>query len=400
MQPAEALHFMKIKYDQTFLDAIPLTSTMGEAKGMAFILPYPVRINAKQTHRVYVKQMLLSEKVEKILPDWSFFVTSVLNVTQLRPTASREEFYDDPMLDMVRKELGDGIREYLIHLVHTNPTLLKQIIQIHYESIKSLAKEDNELYALFIDWLPFQTTLGIKKMKEIRSLSEQVLFTSSVDEYRQISQVAKSQSICVINGGYTHDAELIQRLPQVFPELAVKHVDPLSFSQNFTDLSLAEREQAYEFIRLANVILARYQCTAEMKKFSPDELPVLYTTNEEALFLRTAGEDEGREYILFHASSVPIKRHVKIKAEANPFDPGWEAYFESRIAKQMVDKGTRKKATTATLERTRWHLPGLQRKDHRLYRMAQPSYGLEIQRRSRHTRKSSPTTPELSSTSP
>lgn len=299
MTPTEALSFMQAEQDITYLDAIPLTSPLGEANGMAFILPYPVRVNAKQTHRVYVKNMLLSEKVEKILPDWAFFVTSVLNVNALRPTASREEFYDDPMLSQVKQELGEHIRQYLIQLVHTNPTLLERIIQIHYDSIKSLAKEDKELYRIFVDWLPFQTTLGRKTMKEIRNYHQPILYTSSLDEYRQISQVAKSQSICVVNGAYTHDTELIQRLPQVFPEIEIKHVDPTSFSQNFTDVTLSERENAFEFVRLANIVLSKYQCKAEIKKFAPLELPVLYTTNEEALFLRTAEHTQDTANDLF-----------------------------------------------------------------------------------------------------
>jgi RNA-directed DNA polymerase len=33
---------------------------------------------------------------------------------------------------------------------------------------------------------------------------------------------------------------------------------------------------------------------------------------------------------LFQASSVPIRRHKKIKAEANPYDREWYAYFEKR----------------------------------------------------------------------
>ena len=40
---------------------------------------------------------------------------------------------------------------------------------------------------------------------------------------------------------------------------------------------------------------------------------------------------------LFKASDVPIKRHLKIKAEANPYLPEWEPYFEERIARQMKD---------------------------------------------------------------
>jgi RNA-directed DNA polymerase len=49
------------------------------------------------------------------------------------------------------------------------------------------------------------------------------------------------------------------------------------------------------------------------------------------------GENEGKEYILYKASSTPIQRHIKIKREANPFDAEWETYFKNRN-NRMRDK--------------------------------------------------------------
>ena len=40
---------------------------------------------------------------------------------------------------------------------------------------------------------------------------------------------------------------------------------------------------------------------------------------------------------LFSAAYMPIKRHTKIKAEANPYDPAWEPYFEERLGVKMVN---------------------------------------------------------------
>lgn len=47
------------------------------------------------------------------------------------------------------------------------------------------------------------------------------------------------------------------------------------------------------------------------------------------------GEVEGKEVHLFRATSVPIVRHKKVQAEANPFDPAWETYFERRLDVKM-----------------------------------------------------------------
>jgi len=33
---------------------------------------------------------------------------------------------------------------------------------------------------------------------------------------------------------------------------------------------------------------------------------------------------------LFHAADLAIRRHVKIRADANPFDPSWDSYLAAR----------------------------------------------------------------------
>ncbi len=39
---------------------------------------------------------------------------------------------------------------------------------------------------------------------------------------------------------------------------------------------------------------------------------------------------------LVKAAHIPIHRHIKVKAEANPFDPKWERYFEKRLDAKMM----------------------------------------------------------------
>ncbi|MGL4667183.1 MAG: group II intron maturase-specific domain-containing protein [Saezia sp.] len=53
---------------------------------------------------------------------------------------------------------------------------------------------------------------------------------------------------------------------------------------------------------------------------------------------RDGGEPYGEtDWIkLVYAGEIPIKRYRKIRAEANPFDPAWETYFEKRISYKMM----------------------------------------------------------------
>ncbi len=53
---------------------------------------------------------------------------------------------------------------------------------------------------------------------------------------------------------------------------------------------------------------------------------------------RIEGKDGHTRVVrLFDAASTPIQRYTKIKGEANPYDPLWEAYFEERLDIKMTN---------------------------------------------------------------
>lgn len=49
------------------------------------------------------------------------------------------------------------------------------------------------------------------------------------------------------------------------------------------------------------------------------------------------GRKGGKEAILYRAAYLQIVRHVKIKGQANPYDPEWESYFENRMDRKMTE---------------------------------------------------------------
>jgi RNA-directed DNA polymerase len=67
--------------------------------------------------------------------------------------------------------------------------------------------------------------------------------------------------------------------------------------------------------------------------------------NRDWSFFGETCDDEGRpkKAWLFLAKSTPIKRHVKVKGEANPYDPTYATYFEEREGAHMSEtfRGTR-----------------------------------------------------------
>jgi molecular chaperone HtpG len=268
-------------------DYIVLKSPLGGVEGIAFILPYAPSPAAKSTHRVYLKNMLLSEQVTDLLPDWAFFVKCIINVQDLPPTASRESFYEDATLAAVRGILGECIKSYLLELTKNQPDRFQQLISLHCLAIKALAIHDDEFYRLLINLLPFETSMGRMTIADYRQRNSVIRYAATVDQFRQISGVADSQSICIINAGYVYDLDLLEKLPHIFPEITVERVDSSALIQEFDELTFPEREQAFEFIKAADVVLQSFKCSAEIRKFSPQLLPSIYSLGNEGSFQRS-----------------------------------------------------------------------------------------------------------------
>jgi molecular chaperone HtpG len=290
---AALLEYGHKTFDMDFFDAIPLRSAVGEVEGVAFVLPFSPSLATKRTHRVYLKHMLLSENAEDLVPDWAFFVKCVVNANDLRPTASRESFYEDDKLAATREALGQCLRDYLLDLAKNQPERLQNFIALHDLSIKALAVRDDEFYRLFIHWLPFETTLGDMTLAEYRRRSVVLRYVTQLDQFRQIARVAAAQDLCILNGAYTYNTELLEKFGDVFPDEQVEQVDPSSLMQSFEDLTLDEREQMFHLIKAADLVLQPFKCAAEIKKFLPKELPALYSTNADASFLRSV--EQSRE---------------------------------------------------------------------------------------------------------
>lgn len=275
-----------------FIDVIPLRSEAGGVRGAAYVLPSRVGPAHRCRHRAYLKGMLVSDREEKLLPDWTFFAQCMIDATRLRPTASREGFVEDEILDATRENLGRCIRSYLVDLATNDPRRLEAILKLHYRSISVLAADDLEFFKIIGDWLPFETSLGEMSLGEIRRKGGTVRYTTTVDRFRQISQVAAAQNICVVNGGYAYNEDLLQQIPHAFPEIDVERVEAQELSDSFEDLTIAEREEVFDFLKVVDLTLRPFTCAGDAKKFRPKELPVLYVTNEDALFRRSVDQSK------------------------------------------------------------------------------------------------------------
>jgi molecular chaperone HtpG len=262
-----ALSYARRVLDLDPLDAIPLHAD--GVRGLAFVLPYEPSPAARQDHRVYLRRMLLSESVDRLLPDWAFFVRCVIDADSLKPNAARDGFAEDERLDTVREQLGRCIRDHLTDLARMWPSRLAGIVAVHHAGISALAVHDEQCLLLFADWLPVDTSLGRMTLGEHARRFGELRFVRRCDDFRQVAPIAAAQGRCVVNGGPANVSALLDWLAALRPERKIAELDPTEVVDSFADLTVAEQAEVADLVRLSESALRQHGVGVQVRAFAP-----------------------------------------------------------------------------------------------------------------------------------
>ncbi|MFC5747098.1 HSP90 family protein [Actinomadura rugatobispora] len=263
-------------------DVIDLEVPEAGLTGVAFVLPRPVAPTARGAHRVYLKRMLLAESVEGLLPEWAFFVRCVVDAGELRPTASREALYEDELLESAREALGERLRQWLVRLSETDPARLRGFLRLHQLGVKAMALHDDDMLRIVHGWLEFETSAGPMTLAEFRRRHPDARYVTSVEEFRRLSAVSGAQGVGLVNGGYVHDTEIIERLAAIDPDAVLRPLDPAELTTAFGVLDPAAELALRPFLAAAQRAVERLGCEVVIRDFDPASLPALYLTSRAA----------------------------------------------------------------------------------------------------------------------
>lgn len=259
------------------LDFVDVKTEAGDVQGVAFVLPWTPTLDARGQHRVYVRHMLLSEEETQLVPRWAFFVKAVLDAGTLRPNAARDALRDDATLHAARAEIAQTLRRWLVGLAERAPATLRELIALHYLSIKALAAEDDDFLELFLRWLPFESSAGRLTLPEVlaHTGSAEVRYVADLNLYRQAAQLAAPGGSPVIHAVYTYDATLLERYGALHSEVRVSRLDAGDLVQELTPLGGAERQATATLLAAARETLAPLDADARLSRFEPSALCAL-----------------------------------------------------------------------------------------------------------------------------
>lgn len=281
----ELLLFGQMIFGEHFFDCVTFQSEEGNVSGVAYILNYTVLPSAKPSHRIYLKHMMLTEKGDNLIPDWAVFTKCIVHADDLRPTASREGFYVDETLEAAREVIEDSLISYIDTLADKDRERFKQFFQTHHLTLMSLALATPKLFERLIDYFEFETTRGTLTGYDLRMYTEPLVYAPTREKYKQLSQLFFSQDQLLINVSYVHALDLLVQLGRVF-EKRVSPVEEWDIEDLMLDLSPQDQDAGFDFLEMANRILKKHDCKAELKNFSPIQQPTFYLMDEDVLLGR------------------------------------------------------------------------------------------------------------------
>ncbi len=250
----ELLLFGQMLFGELFLDCLTFRSEEGNVSGVAYILNYTVLPSAKPAHRIYLKHMMLTEKGDGLLPDWAVFTKCIVHATDLKPTASREGFYEDETLDAVRETIENRLIAYIDTMADDQPELFGKFFRVHQLTLMELALANPKLFRTLIDYFEFETTRGTLTGYDLRMCGEDLLYAPTREKYKQLSQLFFAQDQLLINVTYVHALELLEGLGYMFG-ISVSEVEEEEIEDLMEELAAEEQEKGLEFLNKANKIL-------------------------------------------------------------------------------------------------------------------------------------------------
>jgi RNA-directed DNA polymerase len=156
--------------------------------------------------------------------------------------------------------------------------------------------------------------------QNVRKYNGKLLIKPSTKSQRKL--IEKVQAIIKTEGGYLSAYGLIMKLNPIIRGWANYHRHIVS-KQVFSDI---DRQIHWALWRWARRKHSQKSAKWIHQKYMDDK-----QSQRNVFHTHTVNNDGERVTIrLFLAAKLPIRRHLKIRGTANPYDPEWEIYFEER----------------------------------------------------------------------
>jgi len=151
-------------------------------RGALYVTPQRTPgFSGEATLAVTVQRMVISRKIQGLLPEWAPFLRGVLELTDCAPTASREDLVRDGTFEQVGGKLDELVFTHFEQLAQHDRLRLASLVAWHRYTLAGAALAHERLRKLLRGIYPFATSHGPLEFAAIlnRSTADPILETEA-----------------------------------------------------------------------------------------------------------------------------------------------------------------------------------------------------------------------------
>ncbi|MBC1859630.1 HSP90 family protein [Listeria welshimeri] len=256
-----------------FQDYFLIANESGRTFGIAYMITNILEMNALPKQTVFLNNFFVNSKINNVLPNWAFFAECVIWTNELQLVASRESFYENENLKTVNEQLGEALVGGIKTLTKSAFT---ELLTTHYLDFKAVASEDSTFLKLIYPYLPFQTLNGEENLADIIKGTNTIYYTFSVEEFRLLEDIARSSGITLINGGYTYETPILEKLNDLIDNIEFILIQSDEITKNLLPISLEEELIYNPVLAEINAIMEEFETDITIKHFGQKNLPITF----------------------------------------------------------------------------------------------------------------------------
>jgi HSP90 family molecular chaperone len=160
-------------FGETPLDIIPLRMEKpASIAGALYVTPQRTPgFAGEAVVSVTVRRMVISRRIQGLLPEWASFLRGVLELNDCAPTASREDLVRDATFYKVKAVLEERLYEHLERLARAEPARLEAVLAWHHYALAGASLEHRRLRDLLRQTYRLPTSKGLLTFEQILELS-------------------------------------------------------------------------------------------------------------------------------------------------------------------------------------------------------------------------------------
>ncbi len=160
---------LEAQFHETPLSVLPIRLEKPVAiQGALYVSPRRLPGFSGEAHlTATIRRMIISPKIQGLMPEWAPFVRGILELPDCRPTASREELVQDETFELVRMTLEKLLFEHFEKMAEKRKAVWESLLLWHRYTLTGSALVDERLRALLRKTYPFSTHRGKLTFEEI-----------------------------------------------------------------------------------------------------------------------------------------------------------------------------------------------------------------------------------------